>query len=101
MKTVKDFAIDFVRGFVVIMYASLVTVTEIASVTCNSLQKFMYNVVRPALVEGLADLGIILTVLWLGLLAFTSDCCLYAAKVLVKIAQSLHDKAESIMWHSW
>jgi hypothetical protein len=101
VQTAKDFIIDFVRQFVVILYTSLITVTEVISVASNSLQKFVYNVVRPALVEGLADLGIILTVLWLGLLALTSDCCLCVAKVLVNIAQSLHDRAESIMRHSW
>lgn len=93
--------IDFIREFVIIQFALLIAVTEFIAVTSNSLQKFLSNVVRPALVEGLADACIIVAVLWLGVLAFTSDCCLYAAKVLVKIAQSLHNRAESIMQHSW
>lgn len=95
------FLLDIVVAFVVIVSSGLVLLFEIATQIIYSLQRLYDGVVVPALMEGLADLNVILIVFAQMYHEFMCKACAYLAHMFLQIAQYSHIKSEKLIHRYW
>lgn len=95
------FLLDAVVAFVVIISSGLVLLLEIAIQIMHSLQQLYGGVIVPALMEGLADLNVILIVFAQMYHEFMCRTCAYLAHMFLQIAQYSHVKSEKLIHRYW
>ena len=95
------FLLDIVVAFAVIVSSGLVLVLEIATQIIYSLQRLYDGVIVPALMEGLADLNVILIVFAQMYYELVCRCCAYVSKIFLQIAKHSHSKSEKLIHRYW
>lgn len=101
MKQTKDFITDFVGVFVVMLFGALVVFFHIAHNIVSTILKFMNNIIKPAFIEFLADVNLILNIVWQGFLEVSSNILLNISKITLSWSQSLHNRAEKLLYKNW
>jgi len=100
MNQLTKFVCDFVSFFVFVL-ASLVTfIVELAAQVAYSLNEFA-RFLAALLVEGCADLLFIVAVVYISLLAATSNVCLYFSKLFLSLATIAQHQSEKLLHTSW
>jgi hypothetical protein len=100
MNQLTKFVCDFVSFFVFVL-ASLVTfIVELATQVTYSLNEFA-RFLTTLLVEGCADLLFIVAIVYISLLAATSNVCLYVSKLFLSLATIAQHQSEKLLHSSW
>jgi hypothetical protein len=100
MNQLTKFVCDFVSFFVFVL-ASLVTfIVELAAQVAYSLNEFA-RFLTTLLVEGCADLLFIMAVVYISVLAATSNVCLYFSKLFLSLATTAQHQSEKLLHTSW
>jgi hypothetical protein len=100
MNQFTKFVCDFVSFFVFVL-ASLVTfIVELAAQVSYSLNEFA-KFLTTLLVEGCADLLFIVAVVYISVLAATSNVCLYLSKLFLSLATIAQHQSEKLLHTSW
>lgn len=95
------FLLDVVVTFVVIISSGFILLFEIITQIVYALQKFYDGIITPALIEGLADLNIILIVFTQMYHELMCKVCAYLAHMFLQIAQYSHSKSEKLIHRYW
>jgi len=95
------FLLDVVVAFAVIIGSGFILVFEIATQIIYGLQRFYDGIIMPALMEGLADLNIILIVFTQMYHECMCRTCAYLAHKFLQIAQYSHVKSEKLIHRYW
>jgi hypothetical protein len=100
MNQLTKFVCDFVSFFVFVL-ASLVTfLVELTAQVAYSLNEFA-RFLATLLVEGCADLLFIMAVVYISVLAATSNACLYVSKLFLSLAKITQHQSEKLLHTSW
>jgi hypothetical protein len=100
MSQLTKFVCDFVSFFIFVL-ASLVTfIVELTAQVAYSLNEFA-RFLTTLLVEGCADLLFIVSVVYISLLAATSNVCLYFSKLFLSLAKITQHHSEKLLHSSW
>lgn len=95
------FLLDAVVAFAVIISSGIILLFEVATQIVYCLQRFYDGVIVPALMEGLADLNVILIVFAQMYHEWVCRCCAYLSKILLQMAKHSHDKSEKLIHKYW
>jgi len=101
MKKINTFFYDFVGVFVVMVFGVCLTIIQIAHNIGSTTIKSMNNIIRPAFVELLADINLILNVAWQGFLEVSSNILLKISKITLIWSRLLHERAERLLFKNW
>jgi hypothetical protein len=101
MKHAKNFVVDFVGFFIIVLGSLFILIAEIVTVTKQTLENLFYDVVRPAIVEVFTDLCLICMIVSQGVCEVISNCFLGLSKFSLWIAQYFHNKSESLITVTW
>ena len=101
MKHAKNFVVDFVGFFIIVIGSLFVLIAEIVTVVKHTLENLFFDVVRPAIVEAFTDLCLISIIVSQGVCEVLSNCFLGISKLSLWIAQYFHNKSESLITVTW
>ena len=100
MNQLTKFVCDFVSFFIFVLaylVTFLVELTAQASYCLNEFARFLTSL----LVEGCADLLFIMAIVYISLLAATSNVCLYFSKLFLSLATIAQHQSEKLLHTSW
>lgn len=92
---------DMIRAFLYITLEGLYFMFQIISGIVNTVTRMISNFIKPALVEGLADINFILVVALQGVVSALSDVFLSVSKMTLYAARYLHGVSEKLIEKSW
>lgn len=101
MNKVKEFVMDFLGMFIIVISTGVIVISEIVTQIIYMLQKLWFNVVVPAAIELLADLhfmGLIALQAWFE---FSAKLALGVSALLLKYVESANDKSEALIERTW
>lgn len=101
MKHAKNFIIDFVGFFIIVIGSLFVLLAEIVTVAKQTLENLFFDTVRPAITEGFYDLCLITIIVSQGVCEVLSNCFLGISKLSLWFAQYFHNKSESLITVTW
>lgn len=97
----KKFLSDFIISLLYMAFQGLYIVIDLAHSIISSTIKIMNNIVRPAVVELLADISMVLNVIWQSFLEVSSNVLLSISKITLSWSESLHNRAEQLLYKNW
>jgi hypothetical protein len=95
------FLLDAAYAFVTIVGSGFIVLVDIITHIMHGVQRLYDGIIMPALIEGLADLNIILIVFTQMYHECMSRACAYLAHKFLQIAQYSHVKSEKLIHRYW
>lgn len=97
----KKFLLDFVAAFFIFGSAAVIMVLELITQAVYTLQKFWDNIVKPAAIELMADVNMILNILLQSFYELSSKLLLFVSKTCLNLAHKCHQKSEKLIDKCW
>jgi hypothetical protein len=97
---ITKFICDFVGYFAFVLFSLATFLVELVSQVSyflNGLKSFLTTL----LIEGFADLFIIMAVIYIGILVTMSNTSLYLSKLFLALAKITHDRSEKLVEKCW
>lgn len=101
MKNIKNFIFDFVGYFILLLGSVAIAIAEIVTQIIFTLQKFWDGIVKPALVDMLADAHLLLLIALQSWYETAAKVCLIVSKCLNRYAKFALHKSEQLVYKTW
>lgn len=97
----KKFLLDFVASLFIFGSAAVIMVAEIITQIIYTLQKFWDNIIKPAFIEVLADLNMMLNIVTQMFFELSSRLLMLISKWSLSLAKKCHQKSEKLIDKCW